>query len=173
MPKKFLKRYMPDHDTIRNHKHLKIFGTLLHSPNLWHLNRRSVAGAFANGLFMAFIPVPFQMILAAAGAILFRVNLPLSIALVWITNPVTMPPMFYGTYKLGSWIMNKPPQDFNFELSMNWLMNGLAAIWQPFLLGCLVAGTVASILGYASIRLIWRWHIVKEWNQRKKRRQKI
>jgi len=170
MPKKFLKRYMPDNDTIRNHKHLKVFGTLLHSPNLWHLNRRSVAGAFANGLFMAFIPVPFQMILAAAGAIIFRVNLPLSIALVWITNPVTMPPMFYGTYKLGAWLMNTPHKDFNFELSMDWLMNGLGAIWQPFLLGCLVAGTIASVLGYIGIRLIWRWRIVKEWNQRKKHR---
>jgi len=167
MPKKFLKRYMPDNDTIRNHKHLKVFGKLLHSPNLWHLNRRSIAGAFANGLFMAFIPVPFQMILAAAGAIIFRVNLPLSVALVWITNPVTMPPMFYGTYQLGAWLMNTPHRDFNFELSMDWLMNGLGAIWQPFLLGCLVAGTIASILGYIGIRLIWRWHIVKEWNRRK------
>ena len=161
---------MPDHDTVRNHKHLKIFGSLLHSANLWHLNRRSVAGAFANGLFMAFIPVPFQMILAAAGAIIFKVNLPLSVALVWITNPVTMPPMFYGTYKLGAWLMNTPPREFDFELSMEWLTTGLAAIWQPFLLGCLVAGSISAILGYIVIRLFWRWHIVKEWNERKKRR---
>jgi len=161
---------MPDRDTVRNHKHLKIFGKLLHSPNLFHLNRRSVAGAFANGLFMAFMPVPFQMILAAAGAISFSVNLPLSIALVWITNPLTMPPMFYGAYKVGTWIMGSEPGEFNFELSYDWLMTGLATIWQPFLLGCFVCGTVAAALGYAGMRLFWRYRIVKEWRKRNRKR---
>jgi uncharacterized protein (DUF2062 family) len=47
------------------------------------------------GLFCAFIPVPFQMLLAAPSAIIFSANLPVSIALVWITNPITMPPIFF------------------------------------------------------------------------------
>ena len=78
MAKKLIRRYLPDAHKIRDHKHLRLFGTLLHDPNLWHLNRRSVAGAFAVGLFMAFVPMPFQMIPAAALAILLRVNLPIS-----------------------------------------------------------------------------------------------
>ncbi|MDH5777262.1 MAG: DUF2062 domain-containing protein, partial [Gammaproteobacteria bacterium] len=82
MPKKFIQRYMPDHDKIRQHPHLnKMFGTLLHDPNLLHLNRRSVSGAFFIGLFMAFVPMPFQMVPAAALAIYFRTNLPISIGL--------------------------------------------------------------------------------------------
>ena len=58
MPKKTIKRMMPDHQTIKENKYLKIFGNLLHNANLWHLNRHSVAKAFAVGLFFAFIPVP-------------------------------------------------------------------------------------------------------------------
>jgi uncharacterized protein len=77
MPKRLIKRLLPDYDVLRNHKHLQLFGTLLHDANLWHLNRHSASGAFAVGLFMAFIPLPFQMIFAAGAAILFRVNLPL------------------------------------------------------------------------------------------------
>lgn len=164
---------MPDHKTIREHKHLKVFGKLLHEANLWHFNRRSVAGAFAVGLFNAFMPVPFQMLLSAAGAILFRVNLPLSVALVWITNPITMPPMFYGTYQLGAWILNTPGKDFNFELSMDWLMTELGVIWQPFLLGCLVAASVSAAAGYTIIRLLWRWHLVQHIKERKKRKCNI
>ena len=106
MPKKLIKKYMPDHETIRNHPHLnKIFGTLLHDPNLLHLNRRSVSMAFAVGLFMAFVPVPFQMVLAAAAAIIIRCNLPISVGLVWVSNPFTMPPLFYFCYLVGTWIL--------------------------------------------------------------------
>ena len=161
---------MPDHDTVRSHKHLKIFGKLLHSPNLFHLNRRSVAGAFANGLFNAFIPVPFQMVLAAAGAIIFKVNLPLSIALVWITNPLTMAPIFYGSYKVGAWLMGTEVSNFEIELSYDWLMNSLSAIWQPFLLGCFVCGSIASITGYLTMQAYWRLHVVKAWRKRNRKR---
>ena len=74
MAKKLIRRYLPDPHKIRDHKHLRLFGTLLHDPNLWHLNRRSVSGAFAVGLFMAFVPMPFQMIPAAALAILLSTS---------------------------------------------------------------------------------------------------
>ncbi len=170
MPKRLLKRIMPDAKTIRTHKHLQIFGTLLHNANLWHLNRRSASGAFAVGLFMAFVPVPFQMVLAAAGAIAFQVNLPLSVALVWITNPVTMPAIFYFSYLVGTWLIGAPEGDFHFELTIDWLINGLGAIWEPFLLGCFVCGSIASITAYILIRLLWRWNVVKQWEKRKLKR---
>jgi Uncharacterized protein conserved in bacteria len=91
MPKKFFQRYMPKRETLRDNKALRVFGSLLHDPNLWCLNRRSASGAFAVGLFMAFVPLPSQMIMAAGLAILFGVNLPLAVALVWVSNPITMP----------------------------------------------------------------------------------
>jgi uncharacterized protein (DUF2062 family) len=162
MPKKFIKRYMPDHKVIREHKHLRIFGTLLHDPNLFHLNRRSVAGAFAVGLFFAWVPVPFQMVLAAALAIPLRVNLPISVALVWTSNPITMPPLFYFAYVLGTWILGVRETNFHFELTFEWLGSGLLAIWQPFLLGCFVMGVTSSLLGYVLIRLLWRLSIVRK-----------
>lgn len=67
MPRKFIKRFMPDHDVIKRQKALRVFGNVLYNPNLWCLNRRSAAGAFAVGLFMAFVPLPSQMIMAAGG----------------------------------------------------------------------------------------------------------
>lgn len=173
MPKKYFKRIMPDHKTIREHKHLQMFGTLLHDPNLWHLNRRSVSGAVAVGLFMAFVPVPFQMLFAAAVAIPLRVNLPLSVALVWVSNPITMPPLFYGAYLLGAWVLHRPEQPFHFELSWEWLGSGLLHIWEPFLLGCFLVGVTTAVLGYVAVRLFWRWHVVKHHRLRKFRRAVI
>ncbi len=157
---------MPNPDTIRHHQHLQCFGRLLHDPGLWHLNRRSVAGAFFVGLAAAFVPVPFQMVLAAGVAIMLRVNLPISVALVWVTNPLTMPPLFYFAYKVGAGVMAVPPQPFNFELSLSWFSEGIMAIWQPFLLGCLIVGLSSGVLGYGLILLLWRGYVV--WKRKRR-----
>jgi uncharacterized protein (DUF2062 family) len=172
MPKKIFKRYMPDHNTIKNNKHLQIFGALLHNPNLWHLNRNSVAKAFAVGLFFAFIPVPFQMVLAAGFAIIVHSNLPLSVALVWITNPLTIPAIFYGCYMVGIWLLDRPEKEFVFEANWQWLLDSLSTIGPAFLLGCGVLAVFFSILGYFSIHGLWRYSVIKQWNKRKKRSSK-
>jgi uncharacterized protein (DUF2062 family) len=172
MPKHIIRRFTPDRETIKNHKHLRMFGNLLHDSNLWHMNRRSVSGAFAVGLFWAFVPIPFQMVGAAATAIATRVNLPISVALVWITNPITIPPMFYSTYKFGAWILNEPPQELEFELSIEWMAQSLAGIWQPLLLGSLLCGVISAILGYLLMRGLWRWHIISNIQKRKERKKR-
>lgn len=169
MPRKFIQRIMPNHETVKNSRSLKIFGRLLHDANLWHLNRRSAAGAFAVGLFFAFIPVPFQMVLAAAAAIPFRVNLPLSVALVWVSNPITMPVLFYFCYLLGAFILDQPSQTFSFELSWQWLGDSISTIGPAFLLGCLIMAVISSIIGYFSISLLWRQSVVNAWRERAQR----
>ena len=167
MPRKFFKRIMPSHTKVKEHKHLQIFGELLHEPDLWHINRRSMAGAFAVGLFFAWVPMPLQMVMAAAAAILFRTNMALSVVLVWVTNPVTIPPMFYFAYLVGTWVIGTPPQEFEFELSFRWLTSELASSWKPFLTGCLILATSSSILGYVTISRLWVYAVRK---QRAKRR---
>ena len=169
MPKKLIKRLMPDHQSIKDNKHLKIFGSLLHNPHLWHMNRHSVAKAFAVGLFFAFIPVPFQMILAAGIAIMIHANLPLSIALVWITNPLTMPAIFYACYIVGTWIVGTPAQEFVFEASWQWVVESLSTIGPAFLLGCGVLAITFGIIGYLGIQALWRYSVAKAWQQRKDR----
>ena len=177
MPRKFIKRYLPDHEKIRRNDTLnRFFGTLLHDPNLLHINRRSVSGAFFVGLSMAFVPVPFQMVLAAGLAIYMRVNLPISVGLVWITNPFTMPPMYYFCYVLGQYILGGTIENVSFEASLDWidwLTSVMSDIWKPFLLGSFVAGIVSATVGMLTIRLIWRLNVVRRWQQRKDRKKKL
>ena len=157
---------MPDHQMIKENKYLKIFGNLLHNANLWHLNRHSVAKAFAVGLFFAFIPVPFQMVLAAGAAIFFHANLPLSIALVWLTNPLTMPFIFYACYLVGTLVLAVPEQDFAFQVSWQWVIDSLSTIGPAFLVGCGVLAITFSILGYFVIQALWRYQTIKAWKNR-------
>ena len=90
MPRRLFKRYMPDPDSIKTNKSLRFLGKLIHDPNLLHLNRHSVSRGMAIGLFWAMIPMPMQMLAAAAVAIPLRANLPISIGLVWLTNPLSL-----------------------------------------------------------------------------------
>jgi uncharacterized protein len=167
MPRKFLKKWTPDPEKLREHKHLRFLGKALHASYLWQFSQNNVAKACAIGIFCMWIPVPFQTVLAAAGAVLFRANLPVSVALVFITNPLTMPPMFYFCYKLGTLLLGMPARQFNFELSMDWLTNGMLMIWKPLLLGVSLVAIISSATAYYGTFLLWRLHIIQKIRNRR------
>ncbi|MDO6618906.1 DUF2062 domain-containing protein [Shewanella sp. 6_MG-2023] len=166
MPKKLLQKFMPKPETLRNNKYLRIFGGLLDKPNLWTLNRKSAPGSFAVGLFVAWLPFPFQMVIAAGMAIFFNVNIPLAVALVWITNPFTMPFMFYAAYILGAKILGHNTAHFNFEASWQWVESSISTVGPPFLLGCIILGAIFAFIGFFVIKSLWKYSILFKWNKR-------
>ncbi|HEX5055860.1 MAG TPA: DUF2062 domain-containing protein [Gammaproteobacteria bacterium] len=167
MPVKRLKKYLPTAEQIRNEKSLQFLGQLLHDPNLWHLNRYSVCGAFGIGLFTAYMPIPFQTLPAALLAIAFRVNLPIAVMLVWISNPLTIPPMFYMAYEVGAKLTGADMSHFQFEPSLDWLFLELGARWRPFLAGCLFMGSLLGLAGFFGMHLLWRLHLIQRIKERK------
>lgn len=170
MPRKLIKKYMPDEAKLKNHKHLSWLGDHLHEPNLWHMNRKSVSRAFAVGIFCAFLPIPMQMLVAAILALIARGNLPISVGLVWLTNPITMPPIFYGTYQVGAWLLGT--QDvLEFEMTMEWLQSSLSQIWWPLLFGSIVCGIIGAIVAYFGIRVCWAWSVGRNWQNRRQQRR--
>jgi uncharacterized protein (DUF2062 family) len=171
MSKHLFKKYLPHPDIIVKNRWIKLLGPRLQEPGLWHINRKSCSGGIAVGVFCAFIPMPFQMLLAAIGAILFRGNILVAVPIVWISNPFTMPPFFYFCYWVGARLLGSKIGGFDFELSFDWLLTGLLEIWQPFLLGCLVVGATASALSFVLVRVMWRYHILDHMKIRKKRKK--
>ena len=96
---------MPNKKSIMNKNMMRLFSNYLYDPNIWHVHRRSSAGGAAIGVFCAFIPLPIQTISAVAFAIIFRVNLPISILFSLLTNPFTIPFIFLSSYKVGSFLL--------------------------------------------------------------------
>jgi uncharacterized protein (DUF2062 family) len=105
--------------------------------------------------------------MAAATAIPARVNLPISVALVWITNPITMPPIFYSTYRVGTWVLDTPASTESFQLSLEYFSHSMSEIWQPLLLGSLICALLAAGFGYCIMRGLWRLHIVRQLRRRR------
>ncbi len=167
MARKVFQKYFPSLHRMRDHPRLQFLGSASRRENLWHLNRRSVARAFAIGLFCAFLPVPAQMALAGAAAVLFAANLPLAVALVWVTNPVTIAPIFLFCYLVGAWLLGRdaPPLG-EFAWSWSWLADALPTIGLPLLAGSLLVGAVAAAAGYAAVLGYWRWYVVRVWRTR-------
>lgn len=172
MSKRFLKRYIPTPEKIRSIRSLHFLGTVLHEPNLWHINRHAVSRAFLIGIFWCLIPMPFQMIPAAIVAIWLNANLPLTLAVVWISNPITMGPMAYGTYVVGTWVMGKPATSLrDFRLDWGWFGERMMDVGIPLYVGSLLTAVVISCSSYLLVQYLWRRKVRNDWHKRQHQRE--
>ena len=183
MPRKLFRKYLPSHDSIRGNRYLQFLGAWFHHPNLWHLNRKSVAGGVAVGLFCGLVPGPLQMLSAAVMSILFRVNLPVAVILTWYTNPLTIVPLYYAAYKLGMLVTRSdsaraPHMEidlFNLPLAdwMPTLLHWLSSLGKPFIAGLFLLALALSVAGYLLVMVAWRAHVTLSWHKRNRSRASL
>lgn len=173
MPRKLFKRWIPDPHRVRKIRALSFLGNVIHDPNLFHINRYSLSVGVFVGLFLAFLPIPGQIPLAAFVALRLRCNLPIAVLFVWVSNPLTMPFIFYAEYQVGANILMLEKGSFQFELAWRWFSEVLPNIWAPMLIGSLIASLFFSCAGFLSVQWFWRWHVSRRWERRKARRKTI
>lgn len=166
-----LNRFNLSPERLKSNKSLHLLGSSIEQPNLWHVNRHSIPRAVAIGLFWAMIPMPMQMLAAALCAIPWRANLPIAVGLVWVTNPITTPPIFYANYKFGALLLGTPAIQMPENLTLEWFLTIASEHWQPLYLGSLVIGIVLAVGGYFAAKYYWQWKISRNWLKRKRARQ--
>lgn len=177
--KHYLRKRLPHARHIREHRSVRWLAPLLRHPNLWHLNRRSVAGGVAVGLFTGLIPGPVQMLFAAILSVVFRVNLPVAVLTTLYTNPFTFVPLYLLAYQIGRRVYPNaggPATAFEFDWSGHWLkaipafFHWLVSLGPTLLVGVLILGASLSFIGYFAVRLLWRLGVVIHWRRRNHRR---
>lgn len=151
---------------IREHRILGNFGTAFDRRQLWHVTRYSVAKAFAVGIFSAYLPIPFEFIIAALLAFIVRANLPISVLLIWISNPFTWALLWGPPYMLGAAILGEPDAPVP-VFTRSWIQDNYSAL----LLGCVLVGLAMATAAYFTILLLWRMDVVNQWEQRRDKRQ--
>lgn len=179
MARRFFKKFLPHPDAVRNNPSVRWLGPAIHNPNLWHLNRRSVAGGVAVGMFFAFILPVAQFLAAALTAIILRVNLPLAMASTLITNPFTFAPWYFLAYKIGALFvvapeaMPEPP-----------VVEGTGGLWsrivgafdtvlamgEPLLIGLAILAVGFSLGSWLLVNLIWRYSTLARLRRRQRQR---
>lgn len=167
MPRQFFKRWMLKPEWFEKNRNFRWLGKRLSQPYLWHLSRASVSRAFLIGMFWMVIPMPFQSVPAAFCAVGLRANIGLSVVLCWISNPLTMAPLLYGTYKLGTWILGMREDETEIHATTDWIMAHLRDIWAPLFVGSLATGIALSLGSYTIVRGFWRLSVSRRWRQRK------
>jgi len=166
MPRRLLKKICPSPGSLQKRWYLRPFGDRIADPRLWTLHRRAVTSAFGVGLAICFIPLPVHLVVATLLAVTLRLNIPVIIGTVLLVNPLTIVPAYYLAYRVGAALLDVAPTGFSFEMSWDWLQNGLGPMWKPFLVGCLVCGVVGGVLGYMTLELVWRWRVAARYKTR-------
>lgn len=166
MPRRLIRKFVPHPDKLRKQWIFRVFGTRLTDMHLWATSRRAITGAFGTGIAICFVPLPVHMPLALLAALLWRLNLPVLVATVFIVNPVTVVPIYYAAYRVGAAAVGQAATGFAFQLSWDWLQNGLGPLWKPFLTGCLLCALVLGYAAYAGLELAWRLNTVRRMRAR-------
>ena len=184
MLRKYLRRVLPKHETIRDNRYVARFGDRLQHCNLWHLHRRSVAGGVAVGLFAGLIPGsnPVQFTAGAMLAIAFKVNLPLAMLVTLYSNPFTIVPLYLLAFKLGQLVLLQSGGDLpimalgldgkSFTEGLSAALHWLGGVGKPLLVGLPLLALSLAAVGYFVTDWAWRLGVMWQWRRRQQQRLK-
>lgn len=158
----WLRRHIPSRETIDSYRVLRPFAKQLRHPELWHFNRKSVPRGVALGLGIGVI-IPFMhVVLAMLLAIPARANVVVAGAFTLVVNPVTIPPMYWAAYHIGSWELRQeiavvdPQSAAEGASELGRMLFWLHHASGPIALGILTISACAAILGYVVSAVVWR-----------------
>ena len=170
----WLTRHIPTRDTVHEHRILRPFAPHLTHASLWRMTRRSVPRGVALGLFVAVI-IPFMhTVIAALLAIPTRANVAIAAAFTLVVNPLTIPPMYYAAYRIGSWELHhdaplvNPAAAERFSSELGRLLFWLHEASGPIAVGILTIAAIAAAIGYLGASLAWGFWSRSRWEQRRR-----
>jgi uncharacterized protein (DUF2062 family) len=176
-----LRRILPTREQVQANRWLAWLGPRLGHPRLWHFSRRGVAIGVALGVFFGLLIPVAQIPFAAGMAVLLRANLPSAMGSTLVTNPVTFAPIYLLAHRLGAVLLGEvdtpmpdldQPEPMEIDTDAGWwqaVWQGILALGKPLLLGLSILATVAGLLTYALIMLVWRLRTTWQWKRRHKR----
>lgn len=103
---KKLMRYLPRKATLHNYPFIRFFAKTARKRHyLWSFRSREVIPALYAGFILTFLPIiGVQIPIAFALALIFRANLVILVALQFVSNALTLVPIFTADYYIGHYI---------------------------------------------------------------------
>jgi len=160
--------------SVEENRVLRPVAHWLKAPSIWHVSRRSVARGVALGLLCGFILPVGQIFLAAIVAVFTRSNLIVASLATLVTNPLTMPPIYFLAYKTGAAVL-RPVREIHEAVTDEPVSASLAATLSDASLymvtGLMIFAVGAAVLGYLTVHALW-WATTAIKMRRRLRRQR-
>ena len=153
---------------------------ILHADDPPH----TLALGIAVGMFVTFTPlIGFQMMLSVFLAWLLRANKVVGVPIVWISNPLTLVPIYYPCYVVGCKVLGmEVVSDKWDEINSAWealrtaettrWMDKVQFWWEilvdslaPLTVGCLLVASVTGVVSYYISLYAIRKDRLKRWGQ--------
>ena len=134
----------------------------------FNINRKMITRGVGIGLFWAFIPMPMQMLAVMALTPFFRFNVPIAIAMVWLSNPLTMPPMYYMEYLTGNFLLDREGIE-DIEPTLAWFTANMSDIFVPLYVGTAFYSIIVSSLVYLLLNWLWIRSVREEKSYKEKK----
>ena len=104
---RWLLRWIPGKRSLSRFPMFRKFGGALRERKyLWSFKESRVVPAILIGSVIAFLPIyGVQLPTVMALAVLLKINLPILAGLQFVSNPLTLVPIYLVNYKVGSWLL--------------------------------------------------------------------
>ena len=151
-------RPLPRRSNIHRYPVLKWFAKTAYDRSyLWSFKGNAMVQALFWGIWIAMLPiVGIQMLVVFFLALIVRANLPLIVALQWISNPLTMAPIYFADYEIGLLILELFGVDYGrnklLTAEFDWSGMEFADLWElvdtfpPMMVGGSVVGISLGVL---------------------------
>lgn len=165
----------PTRESLEELRWLRPFAHRVLEPSLWRFTRRSVPRGVALGLLVGiFLMIPgLQIIGAALLALPCRANVPVSVAMTFLSNPATTPFILYLSLVVGNRFVQSTADLGTLTMMIengaslvewaNWAASSAAP---ALLAGLFVISVVAASVGYLLSSFMWRAWISRKWTLR-------
>jgi uncharacterized protein (DUF2062 family) len=103
----------------------------------------------AIGVFIGITPtMPFHTVLAVSLAVLLRASKLAAALGVWVCNPLTIPLFYYGSYRLGRFVLGLPGLSLPSNYSLLSLVQLGSHVTVAMLHGGVLLGVLPALLAY-------------------------
>jgi len=185
MPKrhivKAMRNAMPSRESLENNRFVRPVAHRVLAPQLWRFTRRSVPRGVALGLIVGILlMIPgVQIAGAALLALPVRANVPLAVAMTFLSNPATTPFILGLAYYVGRIMLGRSGDMSAFTALIehhaslrewtSWLIGETAPV---MLFGLTVVSVVTAVIGYFAAKWFWRERMGRKWRTRVVRRRR-
>jgi uncharacterized protein (DUF2062 family) len=143
----------------------------LRKEGLWSFEHHSVAKGAAIGVFFAILFPVAHVLFAIVTSIALRANVVVAVLTTFISNPVTMPIIYYSAYRIGSLVIRPDKSDASVEVlesaqeaaqagfalreRIPALVDWMSSVGAPTAVGILTLACVGAVTVYALVFAIW------------------